>query len=190
MELVGPNPRLQSATLERVNFVLATGPCAGYRCDSNQAAFTRRPVGAGLAIHLQCQGCGRSLASLKRDDVYGWQGLPPWNEELRTEWERRIGIAHAAVQQSFQQEQIRKQEEASQRRADYTKWLLTSPLWATLRDRVMRRAMFQCEACLANKAGDVHHITYALGKLPPAWELKAVCRQCHDRLHDWIGGEG
>ena len=49
----------------------------------------------------------------------------------------------------------------------------------------MARADNLCEACLARPASDVHHLTYDLGRLPPAWELRAVCRACHDRLHAW-----
>lgn len=27
------------------------------------------------------------------------------------------------------------------------------------------------------------HLTYRLGVMPPAWQLRAVCMACHDRLH-------
>ena len=65
----------------------------------------------------------------------------------------------------------------------YHQWLLGSPEWADLRQRVLERANYLCEACLLNGTDDVHHLTYDLGLLPPAWELRAVCRECHERLH-------
>jgi hypothetical protein len=54
----------------------------------------------------------------------------------------------------------------------------------------MERAGGACEACLDAPAQQVHHLTYDFGKLPPAWELRAVCRGCHERLHaGWCDAE-
>ena len=71
-----------------------------------------------------------------------------------------------------------------QRRADYREWCRTSQEWDHIKSRVLWRSAGVCEACLDNDADTVHHLTYDHGKIPPAWELKAVCQTCHVRLHD------
>lgn len=77
---------------------------------------------------------------------------------------------------------------------DYQRWLLESREWRQLSRRVRERAGTQCEACLERPATEVHHLTYRLGRLPPAWLLKAVCRECHDRFKaaddEWNPGAG
>jgi len=175
--------------LERIRPVLDE-PCSGYRCGGGEAQFTRRRIGAAVTIHLQCQSCGKSLTgALRRAEFYTWQDFPAWDEEIRTTWDEGQRAQHIEYAQDINAARERRAADAAVRRAEYSRWLLTSPEWRTLRDRVWRRAGGTCEACLANRAGDIHHVTYALGRLPPAWELRAVCRQCHDRLHDWTGGE-
>jgi hypothetical protein len=193
-------PRMSATMRERVNAILA-GDCDGQGCADAEVAFTRRVIAGNVTIHMQCQGCARSVSgALKRSEFPYWQDFPEWNAELvkarEAEWDaaykarQETLLAEVARQDaSFQEAQERRSAEIAERRADYRRWLQTSPDWATLRDRVMRRAMHTCEACLGNQAKDVHHVTYELGRLPPAWELRAVCRACHDRLHDWTGGE-
>jgi 5-methylcytosine-specific restriction endonuclease McrA len=60
---------------------------------------------------------------------------------------------------------------------------LKSPLWLNLRNRVLARAQDQCEGCGRWPATEVHHLTYAHVGQEFLWELRAVCRDCHDRLH-------
>ena len=60
---------------------------------------------------------------------------------------------------------------------------LQSPKWLALRNRVIARAENQCEGCGRWPAVDVHHLTYAHVGQEFLWELRAVCRDCHDRLH-------
>ena len=76
-------------------------------------------------------------------------------------------------------------------REEYRNKFLRSPEWRELRSRVLKRAAFVCEACLIQHATDVHHLRYGLNCLPPAWDLRAVCRGCHEALHGavaaWAG---
>lgn len=189
MNVMGPIPRMSGAMAEKARLCIPD-VCPGWECGHTTFTFTRRVIAASVTIHLQCQGCGRSLGALKRAEVYNWQDLPEWDENICVLWSEIERDKRASSIIGFSEHQELKAREASQRRAGYGRWLLASPEWRTIRDRVMRRALFICEACLVNKAFDVHHITYHLGKLPPAWELRAVCRACHERLHDWTGGEG
>ncbi len=81
------------------------------------------------------------------------------------------------------------------RRQTNTEWravyhaFLQSPEWASKRARVLSRAGHRCEACLRATATEVHHTSYpmplTLSKLAfqPAWQLRAVCGDCHRHLH-------
>jgi len=182
---------LTQATRERVEAIMGT-PCDGYLCEAPAAAIlTRRLTSAAVVtVHIQCGNCGKSRSgALKRADFPYWQDFTPWSDELAERHREKIKVDHADSRATFDQDRETRAAEELRRRADYSRWLLTSPDWQTLRDRVLRRAIFICEACLAARANDVHHVTYELGRLPPAWELRAVCRRCHERLHDWTGGE-
>lgn len=183
---------LTQATRERVENVLAVA-CGGYMCDGVPGpTFVRRATAHGVVtVHIQCGKCGRSRSgALKRADFAHWQDFPKWDDERVERHRRRItehldGFREAAVNR-----QVQAEEAFESRRREYREWLSTSAEWRALRWRVLTRAERRCEACLNATAGDVHHLTYRLGRLPPAWELRAVCRNCHDRLHDWAAGEG
>jgi hypothetical protein len=59
---------------------------------------------------------------------------------------------------------------------------LQSPHWKRTRVRVMERAKRRCHACDA-RAEVIHHVTYRhLGKERER-DLIAVCRECHERIH-------
>ena len=60
---------------------------------------------------------------------------------------------------------------------------LYSRVWKNLKGLVLKRANGLCEACLKNRAISVHHDGYEFGRLPPAWKLRAVCSDCHQRFH-------
>lgn len=60
---------------------------------------------------------------------------------------------------------------------------LGSADWQRRRAKVMRRADGICEGCLTNSVEEVHHLTYAHVGAEFAFELIAVCRRCHERLH-------
>lgn len=61
---------------------------------------------------------------------------------------------------------------------------LRSPQWQRRRSKVMTRAGHLCEGCLTNPALDVHHTTYAHFGNEFAFELIALCRACHERMHE------
>ncbi len=155
----------------------------GCPCGGDTARLTQRLINASVTIHLQCATCGRSIAgSLPRREFYFFQDYPEWDAELQERYWReekgRAGEYQQARAQAF-----------AERRAAYEAWLAESPEWLLLRSLVLNRAEEVCEACLVNRATQVHHLTYSYGKIPPAWELKAVCRDCHGKLHEeWKRG--
>lgn len=64
--------------------------------------------------------------------------------------------------------------------ADYLK----SRQWADRREKVLRRAQFRCEGCGDQPATEVHHLTYEHVTQEFLFELIALCRGCHERLHE------
>lgn len=61
---------------------------------------------------------------------------------------------------------------------------LQSPRWRDLAARVLRRAGHTCEGCIDAPAREVHHLTYAHRGNEFAFELRALCRECHQRWHE------
>jgi hypothetical protein len=78
---------------------------------------------------------------------------------------------------------------AEKRSADDAQWwvdynrYLTTPEWREKRRRVLDRAGGLCEGCGGSKATQVHHTTYAHTGDEFLWELRAVCCECHARVH-------
>lgn len=60
---------------------------------------------------------------------------------------------------------------------------LRSPKWRDIRARVLRRANGVCEGCGLRLPVQVHHVDYAHMGDEFLWELRAVCIECHERVH-------
>ena len=60
---------------------------------------------------------------------------------------------------------------------------LRSDAWKRRAAKIMQRANDVCEGCLTNRASEVHHLTYAHLGCEFAFELVALCRSCHARIH-------
>lgn len=60
---------------------------------------------------------------------------------------------------------------------------LSSENWRKLRHRVFKRANGVCEGCGLNGATEVHHLTYENFGNEFLFELIAICKPCHDRIH-------
>jgi 5-methylcytosine-specific restriction endonuclease McrA len=59
---------------------------------------------------------------------------------------------------------------------------LSSPEWEARRQKVLARSSI-CECCGEAKATQVHHLSYSRVGQEPLWDLRAVCRECHEILH-------
>lgn len=65
---------------------------------------------------------------------------------------------------------------------EYAKYLMSSK-WKRKRYRAMKLAGWWCQVCNNAKAVDVHHLTYERIFNELASDLRAVCRDCHGKLH-------
>jgi len=177
MQLVTQHRAITSTSLARMNTALASGCwCAG-EC----ARLVRRTIRSGTQqVTMQCQECGKQIGGpMTSTDHPGRQDYPEWDVELVEQY--------VDAQQSLREERLEAMQERQRaheaERAGYLQWCRTSAEWHALSERVMWRSRRTCEACLAQPAVTIHHLTYNFGKLPPAWHLRAVCNACHDRLH-------
>ena len=140
-------------------------------CGERRWLLTKWQKGNGWAVDIQCQVCGRSgRQPFPKADHPNWQNYPEFDKTLAEIWDD-------CRRQEREQERGRRSQE-------YWDWLKTSGEWAELRLLIMGRANERCEACLKKRAVEVHHTTYEFGRLPPAFYLRAVCKSCHDRLHN------
>lgn len=65
---------------------------------------------------------------------------------------------------------------------------MKSQEWNTRRLAVLKRDQYTCQLCSIDSVPlDVHHITYANLGSEPLTDLVALCRHCHDSIHDKHG---
>jgi uncharacterized protein YdaU (DUF1376 family) len=147
----------------------------GGKLPSDNMDLLRRKIGA---TKQDWESSGEVLAFFYVKN--GWLR----NKRLDQEFERATRLSEAKRSAGK-----RAHEKKKWRKESYSDWLQTSPDWDDIRQRVRQRSDDLCEACLSAKAVDVHHTTYAMGRLPPAWLLRHVCRDCHDRFHMVPGDE-
>ena len=186
MKLRHGMPRCAPALRDRIERLLDAPKCSGYKCGGVFAALRRRLVGGNETLHMQCTTCGRSISgSLTKRECFEFSAIDKWDDVLPEVWRRRIDAEFTALQEAHRARLTYLEETRETRRERYSEWLRTSQEWRAIRSRVMRRANFVCECCLETEARDVHHETYELGVLPPAWLLRAVCRTCHESLHNF-----
>jgi hypothetical protein len=83
-------------------------------------------------------------------------------------------------------EAAKREQERQAQNEEWWRWYntyLLSPEWQRLREQILHRANGRCEGCGQRKAVQVHHLTYEHVGQEFLWELRAVCNECHDRLH-------
>jgi hypothetical protein len=63
---------------------------------------------------------------------------------------------------------------------------LESDEWKHRRELVIERAGGVCESCLERRATQVHHVNYHSLYCEVLWDLRAVCKECHKKIHGLI----
>jgi 5-methylcytosine-specific restriction endonuclease McrA len=124
--------------------------------------------------------CGRALASV------------PGKFSVETEATCKVCLdavpkreQRRAWQEQWRQQQVEREEQRQRDNADwwarYNRYL-NSPEWQAKRQKVLERDKHVCQACLSARATQVHHITYDHVFHEPLFDLRAICRPCHERL--------
>lgn len=136
-------------------------------------------------IRMQCLDCGERVGqSIKR---------PPNADDL-SEIDDSIYEAHIAartaakdrIDQKYVEIQLRRWK-AKEKGDSYYKQAheayISSPAWKERRRLVMDRAQGHCEGCRKAAASEVHHLSYEHLGHEFLFELVALCRDCHSRVH-------
>jgi len=156
-----------------------------------------------VCVRIQCKVCGTSIKEVPKKGLDA-ETLPMFDESLRHDWDERKSQRRNELfekyreknnqqheqykQEQDERHQVYLQEVAERNRQwwiDYNTYL-RSERWHTIRQRVLERDNHICQACLKNKAAQVHHLSYVLynevGR-SAAFELVAICFTCHKEIH-------
>jgi 5-methylcytosine-specific restriction endonuclease McrA len=151
-----------------------------YRCEhsntrivwtefSNSGSKYQKPQ-----LRNYCYDCGRLVGSALKHSL-ATSDTPALSREEATRLE------HLA-REYYEQREAERGRQAEQWRADYEAYLL-SPEWDDKRALVLKRSRGICEGCGQVPAAEVHHLTYTHVGNELLWQLVAVCRNCHARVH-------
>lgn len=147
-------------------------------CGPVTSGLRRRTCSNGtFQVRQQCPQCGRSIGDpiphYQVEDIFR---LPAWDDGPE---ERQKSLLADL-------ELVRREQRAEQDRAWWDQYTahLASDQWRVTADKVLRRAGYTCEGCMEQRATQVHHLTYDHMGAEFLFELRALCRSCHERLHE------
>lgn len=140
---------------------------------------------AGVAVYRwRCNSCGGYLShTISHQDARQLPYEPeagPDLETARLHYEAARTRMHERAQ-SLRETYLARQDD--QRKREYAAYLMT-PAWRARRDKVLKRAGGMCEGCGDRPAVQVHHLTYRRIFREMLFDLRAVCRECHEQIHE------
>ncbi len=157
------------------------------RCSCEEQTLVFKNERSGPRTHkiyvYQCNQCGRRSKAVAANSLgYGTRvGAKEFDESLQAAWNAKRDAYWKSKRDEVQSEQQERQEEWEQTYHEHV--TLMSPKWRALRELVFARAGGICEGCGKRRAVQVHHLTYDHLGDEFLWELRAVCRECHERVH-------
>lgn len=138
----------------------------------------RKDAGGAIHAYNQCLKCGNSVGTALSRSKVGDE-LPDFDENLSKQWVDRQAQGYSEILQKHARISLKRD---SAWHAKYNSYL-KSESWKLRRAKVLKRANFVCEGCLDRKAVDVHHETYKNFGEEFLFQLRALCKECHDRIH-------
>lgn len=149
------------------------------QCDHKKTEMRYKMCSNGTKhLCIQCLICGARTTGtnwLPQEGV-DMSSVKPLDESLEREYTKKTASERNA----------KLKEEKRLRHLEYERYIRESPDWWSIRERVMRRDNHWCQACFEKTATEVHHTTYANLYQEILWELKAVCSECHRKIHGYI----
>jgi hypothetical protein len=151
------------------------------RCtDHPTSEWRRRPTaGGGMQIKQQCLTCGGVFGNARKQHPSDID-LPLVDQHLHERYEFDLKQRYEDM---LQKHALKQHTKSSSFFKSYSTYL-SGPEWGLKRKLVLERAGGLCEGCRTNGATEVHHLSYAHVGKEFLFELVAVCRECHDRLHE------
>lgn len=131
-------------------------------------------------VRWQCLECGINVETVKKFDWHAKgiipANLPDWDSKLaNVYWQRKHEESEKA-----RFEQHRQDDEKFWKRHED---VMLSERWKKIRRLVLARCSGVCEGCGEEAATQIHHETYERLGCEMLFDLRGVCRQCHDRFH-------
>ncbi len=147
-------------------------------CSGRRLVAKRDSIGRTHFV-LQCLRCG-SAEPVKKTELTQREmdAAPDFDAGLADRWNWK--------RQSYARElhNARREAEHDAFRGEHEAFL-RSAAWQDMRRRVFDRCGGICEGCRMRRAVQVHHrnYTYKFG-CEMLFDLVAVCRECHEAIHD------
>jgi hypothetical protein len=149
-----------------------------FECQCADCRITKRIIKGGSVQYVyQCVRCGEPKGSaIKQMDA------------MRLSGGNEPSIFDLKLMDAYRNAKLLAVSKVKQKYSDSVWWdmydaYLRSPEWKNKRDAVLRKSPL-CEGCAKHMASQVHHKTYCHVGDEFLWELVAICKPCHERLHD------
>ena len=141
-------------------------------CLSHNMQFVKFTRQDGIQnLRRQCFCCGELSMDLKKSLVENFDDVQEFNNDLRylkDEFYKQVIMGLDKI----------KNDEAWDKYNEY----LNSEKWKIKRKKVLERDNYLCQACLTNRAEQIHHLTYNNIYDEPLYELISVCKRCHIKI--------
>lgn len=177
---------LESVRVERVcdninNYVRELFACK----DHPRKRMTYKTDTNGVVRYFfQCLKCGEKLNPVGKFGVKKMidegeikdEDIGPFDDSIL---KRRIALQSRIISEAST---IRARKENERKRNEYTSYI-SSSAWKIKRQQVLKRAGGKCEGCGFEPAQEVHHLHYNRFGQEMLFDLVAVCKSCHDKIH-------
>lgn len=141
--------------------------------------------GGAPVIRMQCLDCGERIGNpVKRPP--NADELPEFDDALHETYNSQRKASKEKLDQKYVEIQLRRwkgNEKGDEYYTQAREAYMNSPEWKTRRRLVMERANGLCEGCRQADAAEVHHLSYEHLGNEFLFELVALCRDCHSRIH-------
>lgn len=138
----------------------------------------------------QCVTCGANLSSwLPKKD---WPANPPpWDDAVSERWwARRRAEVQAAADELVALNRAQLVESDGARAAERAAWWarydahINSPKWRMIANKVRARERGYCQGCgERDEYGHCHHADYSRMGDEMLFDLRWLCRPCHQKMH-------
>lgn len=148
-------------------------------CQHENFGLIKYPVGNGFRVQRVCKDCltlfgnaikhdGVNINEIRTIDKVKYDNWRSGEDEKYNKRWDKINEMHRLWQVAEHQ---RKHQE-----------YLNTQTWKEKRKEILERDGYLCQACLKNRASEVHHLTYDHFGDEPFFDLISVCRECHEKI--------
>lgn len=170
--------------IEKGNFIIFRCPKCGdfnkdFECNKHKLEYVKTYHADGSPhVKKQCFNCGHVINKLvPKHEVKEFPNIPKLNDEIIENPER----SSVLLELSKIKIKIAKNENLDAFLEVHSKYL-KSDKWKKKRALVLKRDNYLCQACLEEKATEVHHLSYKFWRNEPLFDLVSICTQCHEYI--------